>query len=228
MENVLEDFEERVKEIDEYLKILKLLSQSGAEIKVGRKCTPVNSVALKTLKATCFLLLYNLVESTIVNSLSTLYETINGERRKLLEFKACIKDIWIEQQIKHLDPLSSNQSSYRNLIISMINQVIEETPTELYVKRLHISGNLDAKEIRKLFDKHEISTKMHYRAAGGAELKTIKDQRNSLAHGNISFAACGQEFTVSTIIDIRSQTVTYLKSALRNVSKHMEKSKYAA
>jgi hypothetical protein len=229
MQNVVDDFNERVKEIEEYLHILQMLAEPNVRIKTDTgKQEAVSLVALKTMKASCFLMLYNLVESTIINSMTNLYETMNSEGRCLLDFDSCVKEVWIEQQFRNMDPFSSNQTSYRNLIKTMVDAVLNSQPIFLRPDKLHISGNLDAREIRRIFEKHKIPTQTHYRAFGGGELRTIKDQRNSLAHGAVSFASCGQGFTVSSIIDIKKQTVVYLRSALRNIRRHIKSTHYAA
>ena len=229
MESVIDDFNERVLEIEEYLKLLKLIDMPNAKIDVeGKRPLSVNSVAIKTMKASCFLMLYNLVESSIKGSMVKLYEKMNSEDQRLLDFDTYVKDIWIEQKFRDMDPSSTNQKSYRKLLKSMIEDILEQKPVTLDPEKIPISGNLDAKAIRNLFNKHKIPIRVHYRAFGGGELKTIKDQRNSLAHGSESFAECGKDFTVQTIIDIKKQAVVYLRSSLKNIQKYIEKTQYAA
>lgn len=229
MDNVIDDFNERVSEIDQYLELLQLLSHPAAKIHFdNQRPKSINSVALKTMKASCFLMLYNLVESSIRGSMVKLYEKMNAESKGLREFDVCVKELWVAQQFKSIDPFSSNQTSYKNLIKTMVDEALNSTPVFLDSERLPISGNLDARKIRELFEDHKISTHAHYRALHGAELKTVKDNRNLLAHGNQSFSDCGQQYTVQDIIAIKKQTVIFLRSALKNVSKYIEQSKYAA
>ena len=223
------DFNERIVEIDEYLKLLLLVSQPSAIIhSEGKKPKAVNTIAVKTMKASCFLMLYNLVESSIRGSMTKLYEKMNSENQGLLDFDQFVKELWINQKFKNLDPFSSNQTSYRNLIKSMVDEILVVSPVLLDPENLPISGNLDARQIRRLFDRHNIPTHTHYRSLQGAELKTIKDKRNSLAHGSESFSDCGQQYTVQSIIDIKRQTVIFLRSSLKNVKKYIENTKYAA
>ena len=145
-----------------------------------------------------------------------------------LNQKKFVKELWISQKFKSIDPLSSNQTSYRNLIKSMVEDILSASPVSLNPEILPISGNLDARKIRTLFKNHNIPTYAHYRSLQGAELKTIKDKRNSLAHGSESFSDCGQQYTVQSIIDIKRQAVIYLRSSLKNVQKYIENTKYAA
>lgn len=229
MQAIINDFNERVIEIEEYLKLLQLISQPTAKIQCeGRRAKAPSGVALKTMKASCFLMLYNLVESTIRGSMRVLYERMNSGNHSLTNLDACVKDLWLKQKFKNLDPFSSNQTSYRNLIKSIVDDVLQSTPITLNPKHLPISGNLDAQKIRDLFTLHKIPTRAHYRSLQGAELRTVKDKRNALAHGNESFASCGQQYTVQTIIDIKRQTVVFLRSSLKNVQKYIDDNQYAA
>lgn len=229
MEDVIENFNERVEEIDEYLKLLQLISQPDTKIhRDGKRAREISQTAIKTMKASCFLMLYNLVESSVKSSMETLYEQMNNENNMLSGFDEYVKLLWIEQKFRDMDPFSSNQTSYRNLIKNMVDDVMNETPILLDANKLPISGNLDAKKIRELFSRHNISVNTHYRALHGAELRTIKDKRNSLSHGNETFSDCGQQYSVQMIIDIKKQTVVYLRSTLRNVKKYIEDSQYAA
>jgi hypothetical protein len=229
MDDVLAKFEERAAEVDEYLALLELVSLPGAMMHVpGKRPKEVSSTALKTMKAASFLMLYNLVESSIRDSMSVLYETMNTRNRELSYFGDFVRKLWIQQRFRDLDPLSSNQTSYRGLIESMVSEALTSAPVSLDPDKLPISGNLDARKIRELFGEHNIPSRAHYRSFQGAELKTIKDRRNSLAHGTESFANCGQQYTVQTIKDIKRQSVIYLRSSLKNVKRYIEREQFAA
>lgn len=229
MQTVIDNFNERVAEIDAYIKLLEQISEPTAKIKAdGKRPVVIGQVALKTMKASCFLMLYNLVEFSIKDSMTKLYERVNSENKAIIDFDEFVKELWVQQKFKDLDPFSSNQTSYRNLIKDMVDDVISNSPILLNSNRMPISGNLDARKIRQLFIQHKIPINVHYRAFGGGELKTIKDNRNSLSHGSESFSDCGQQYTVQSIKNIKTQAVVYLRSSLRNVKKYIDEAKYAA
>lgn len=228
MQNIIDDFEERVGEIDEYLGFLELVSRPNVKIHGCGNPKQISTTAVKTMKAQVFLMLYNLVESSIRGSMNSVYVVMNARNGCLNDFGDFTKNIWINQKIKAIDPYSSSQSSYISLIKAMVNDVITLSPLELDTNQIQISGNLDARQIRKLFESHQIPTATHYRARHGIELKTVKDKRNALSHGDESFSDCGQQYTVESLINIKRQTVIYLRSSLKNVKKYIEQQKYAA
>jgi len=232
MELVKEDIKSRILEIEKYLKAIeKIENPKYALYKVDgttKRKDNFDSELPKIMKATFFLLLYNLVESTIRLSFTELYEKIEEKQKPIAFFKNHYTEIWIKQQFLKKDPISSNQSTYRNLISKMIESILQSENFSLSSESLPLSGNLDARKMRELLGIHGINQNIHYRAKGGAELLTVKSKRNELAHGNISFGQCGQEYTSSDLLRIKKETVTFLKSIVRNIEKYITRADYAA
>ncbi|AXT50316.1 hypothetical protein D1818_05530 [Aquimarina sp. BL5] len=231
MQDVLDNFNERVKEVEKYYKVLETLDDTRTVIYkqyANRKSiVSLDNDALKIMKSTCFLILYNLVESTIKESFTELYDQINNEETTIDQINTSFRKLWIKQQFKNADPLSSNQNTYREIITTVVNSILDMEFFTLNSNHLPISGNLDARKIRELYNKHSIDLKIHYTALAGGELRTVKDKRNALAHGNISFSQCGQEYTVEDLINIKRKTVTYIKSSLRYIKKYADGNGYA-
>ncbi|MZU11605.1 hypothetical protein GUI51_05530 [Enterococcus mundtii] len=74
-----------------------------------------------------------------------------------------------------------------------------------------LSGNADLREIKEIMKNHGIEyDERNFKTFGGS-LKSIKDMRNSLAHGNVSFQDNGRELTISELKDYQSQTYQCLK-----------------
>lgn len=232
MIDVSQRFEERVNEIENYYSVLELLNDPRVDLikkyqKFSKKVA-LNNEANKILKSTCFLLLYNLIESTIRDSFSELYKKINIEPGKHDDYNLQIQKIWLDQHLKVADPFSSNQKTYKKIVKQIIEKIQTETPLSLDSSKLSISGNLDARKIRKLFKDHEMPLKVHHKAFGGGELQTVKDNRNDLAHGDISFADCGQQYSIAQLQNIKKRTIIYMRSTLRYLRKFSDNRGYAA
>ena len=80
--SLFQDFNQRAKEVRKYFLFLKNLEQKNIQLSIGdisqistnknvNKIKPIDAELDKTLKATGFLLLYNLVESTMRNAIET-------------------------------------------------------------------------------------------------------------------------------------------------------------
>ncbi|MBP5400186.1 MAG: hypothetical protein J6Y35_00985 [Bacteroidales bacterium] len=86
---------------------------------------------------------------------------------------------------------------------------------------INISGNIDAQKIRdiiKQFGGNEISN--------GRDLKTIKDKRNNLAHGEFTFSDIGKDYTVSDLIVYKNEASNYLSNVLDEIQKYIDNQKY--
>ena len=76
---VLQSFEERVQEVEKYLRVLEKLEAPSVVLfdkSTGREKRVFEEGSLKVMKATVFLLLYNLIESSIRSAFGELYKSV--------------------------------------------------------------------------------------------------------------------------------------------------------
>ena len=81
---LFQDFNERSKEVSQYFIFLKNLEQESIKLRMeGRGGSPkIKEIApdlLRTLKASGFLLLYNLVEATMRNAIEAIFDELKNE-----------------------------------------------------------------------------------------------------------------------------------------------------
>jgi hypothetical protein len=60
------------------------------------------------------------------------------------------------------------------------------------------------------------------------KLQIVKQRRNDLAHGLISFAECGRYFSIEDLNDIKKQTISFMRFILKYVNKQLNNSYYIA
>lgn len=225
MVTVLADFEKRVAEIELFFKHLENLEVDGALLyfpnRTRRKIQPHNNELIKVFKANIFLLLYNLAESSIKQSLTEIYDTISSENLSYQDVIDEIKKIWIAE----------NHDNFRNIGTDNIFIAINQLATEIIDIRFDstkvISGNIDGRKIREFSAKHGFSDRTHRNANNGYKLHLVKTQRNNLAHGNISFAECGRNYGVGQLRSMKREVILYLRNILRNIKKYLDDRKYA-
>ncbi len=225
MVTVIADFEKRVSEIELFFKHLEHLELDGALLyfpnRTRHKKQAHNNELIKVFKANIFLLLYNLAESSIKQSLTEIYETISSENLTYQDVIDEIKKIWISQ--KH--------DNFRNKgtdnIFIAINQLASEIIDIQFDSTKVISGNIDGRKIREFSSKHGFSDKTHRNANNGNKLHQVKTQRNNLAHGIVSFAECGRNYSVEQLRDTKKEVILYLRIILRNIKKYLDDRGYA-
>ena len=74
------------------------------------------------MKATCFLLLYNLVESSVSQSLTYICDFVTSKSKKYGEVKPEIKKIWIKH--KHKNFKEKSTESIYDILQTMSDEII--------------------------------------------------------------------------------------------------------
>lgn len=215
MDAVVEDVQRRLQEIETLLKFIKEIERPRSRV---RAVLPASANSATILKASVFLLLYNAIESCVRTSFQQMYAEMRAEGVGFVDVHDGIKDIWIKQEF-NLSAATANQETYMQRARSIAYGVASAPLPELDPRKLPISGSLDSGAIRRLCDKHGVSFKVPKRAQGGAELATIKAQRNSLAHGHKSFSECGRDYGVADLDRIYKQTKYFLSGFTKCIGK---------
>lgn len=201
------DFEEKCLEIERFLEFVNDLDEGKdnqlryKDIQNTWKQKPISREVQKTLRASCYLLIYNLLESSTCDALDSIHQTLASEQIDLQALSNNLKKI-IFSNLKnglgdnHIQELITNQIDLR--------LVIREHG---YSKRNFLNGNFDMDAIKKIEKKYGFSLHVVNGQTGVYNpeiIKTIKNKRNNLAHGSESFERCGQN------IPILSMNNTYL------------------
>ncbi|MFX0138347.1 MAG: MAE_28990/MAE_18760 family HEPN-like nuclease [Candidatus Hodarchaeota archaeon] len=229
MNDFITNFEDRVKEVESYFRFLDKLDEENVKLYFSEinRYSQIDDDIIIILKANAFLVIYNLIESSIREGILTIYDIIIQENRSYEALTTKIRSIWTNFEFRKIFDISSNWKSYYNKTSELIQHVIDKEVIKLNRKAIPISGNLDADQVRTLCDLHGIKKNVHYRARGGATLETIKSARNSLAHGNLSFIECGRQYDFDQLRKMKKESIVFVRSILRNVEEFITNKKYA-
>jgi len=224
MTTVLTDFQTRVNEIELYFSFLEKIINENAELFFPNKRRNSKSVIdpelQKVLKAHGFLILYNLIESSIKKSIEKIYEKVSAENVLYKDVRDELKIIWIKINYKNFKDTGSEE------IFRTIERMAEDSITMTFEGGKAISGNIDAKKIREFASAYGFSSRTHWSARNGNKLVSVKSKRNDLAHGVISFAECGRQHTLEDLIDTKKEVIFYMRGILRNVEQYLTSKRY--
>lgn len=224
MKSILfQDFNERAKEVSKYLMFIKSLEQETTQLSIGinakNKIRKIDSDLEKTLKAAGFLLLYNLIESTMRIAIETIFDELSKE------------DVSFDDIRKELKVLIINNIKSKYLGVDTLLTNIEKIAVDIisasFDKERLFSGNLDAKKIKKTAEIYGFSCKTNSRKTGdGRDLLTIRTNRNNLAHGWTSFKDAGKDVSADELLEIKKKVVCYLREILQNVEAYLANKEY--
>lgn len=230
MSPLLLEYETRVAEIDIYFAFLNDIVDRGAELCYPRarktKRAAMNEDLVKILKANALLLLYNLVESSIRNGLSAIYDSIKADKLQYEILRQELRELWVHDEFRP-DPMRLPENNAKR-VIEMLELVIKSKHILFDAKLLPISGNLDADRVRQLSTRYGFSDKTTPSTKGGYHLVRVRQERNNLAHGLKSFKECGRDLTLEALIEIKRQVVIYVRQILRNMQRFVDRRQYCA
>jgi hypothetical protein len=232
MDAVLADFEQRADEVRSYLRLLKEMERPGSQLhnpsSPGHRAVVIEEDWRKVSKATAYLLMYNLVESSIRSAFARLYQVIEGDGCTLRGLSRKMLDQWVEQKHRSLTRETASPMNYKDTAAAMVQAVLEDQVARLLPEKLPLSGNLDADVIRALCLSHDVSISVPASTNGGVDLGVVKAQRNALAHGNKSFSECGREVTVADLERIAGHTEVFIRAILKNVKRVVDAKAFKA
>ena len=222
MNTVLLDFNTRAQEVDDYFIFLHGLIKQTTKLAVADSAgqyqiQSLNPELAKTLKANGFLLLYNLVESTMRNAIEAIFDEFKNQEISFDQLKPEIKMIVI-QNLKNRSPKK---------IYLQINQISRDIITATFEREELFSGNVDARLIKEIAEKYGFSCKTEpTKTKDGQNLLVIKCNRNDLAHGVKSFEEVGRDQTIEELLEIKEEVIQYLRQILENIKTYLDNQEY--
>lgn len=226
---VFEEFKDKCMEIERFLVFVDDLD-GGSNNQLLYKDTsniwaikPISREVQKTLRASCYLLIYNLLESTTCDALDAIHLTLDSEQRDLQELSNNLKKI-VFNNLK--DGLG--QKGIEEIISGQIDLRISIL-THGYNKRNFLSGNFDIDAVKKIEKRYGF--RLHtFNGQNGLfdpnVIKTIKYKRNALAHGGESFEQCGQGIPVFSMNDNYNHAKNALLALFNGINNFINDKKY--
>lgn len=221
MEQLQNEFRERCREIIKYLNTMKFIEEQGTQI-ISRdrvSSIPIDTTTKHVLKASVFLHLYNLVESTFVLCLYQVCEEIESRQVTFGDLTDEWRRAWLREAAQ------TNVSLNPENRLSKLLTVCEDLANGVLTKfRPSLpAGNLDDLRIEELSRRHGIvlnfSHPVRYKAKrhvidNYGPLRLVRLRRNELAHGEASFGDCGRNVSVRELRGWAATVIRYLREVI--------------
>ena len=230
MDQLTVSFEERLEEIEDYLRLLEAI-ETVAQSRVPRlESLPpessgyvISTRQLRILYSGVFLQLYNLVEATVVSCLNWVTEaTLQQGAWMPGDLNDSLQREWVRVMVRtHTD---MTYESRLNGALSLCKHLVEALPIPGFSVDKGGGGNWDDNEIERVVKRLGFTLQVEQKIYSSIKRKVrndfgplglVKDLRNKLAHGSISFAECGDNVTVSDLRDITDKTAAYMRQVVQ-------------
>lgn len=231
------EFEKRKKEISVYFEILEVIELDKPQLSafdiIGNieKNVSFDSEKINIFRASAFLLLYNLVESTVFNSVISIFDAINSNSHTpLLKYKDVIDEIklyWLNNLYKH-DEMLKEQTIAKK--IKGITDKVFNDSLALASSQIEYGGSIDSLKIRETAKSLGIQTNTitsgFRKETHGEALTDIKQKRNWLAHGEKTFAEIGQDYPFTSLNNWKTYTFEHLERYINAIEDYISNEKY--
>lgn len=215
----------RKQEITNHIDFIKLMEQQDIFDK-ETSVSEIDLVSLRTsIKASIIVMIYNAIESMMTKCLNNIHTIIEGETLCYDELNTNLKKIVL---IYYHNAINNSSDSHkvaefqRDQIEFVKGRKQFDFSYECLSKYYPMySGNLDAKQIRKILNRYGIDCEVVE-----PSLKTVKDYRNALAHGEKSFEEVGRELTYQQIEALFNNSFKCMNKVLDQISDYINNKKY--
>lgn len=199
--SVRNDLESRFQDVETMLMILE------ENTKVERQLI---------LKSSLMLMIYNIVEGTISNLLMELFDNVQG-KLSIDELPRKLQLLIFEYHLKNIgtDSVKLLEFSQYNT-----NRISEVSYLEIQKYLNLFSGNLDSRSIRKISSKVGINLPNNLNEES---LLQVKNSRNKLAHGEMTFRKNCQDITLDDLKIICKKVKSYLEKVVDEYEKFLNR-----
>jgi hypothetical protein len=217
-----ETFEERLQEIEVYLALLDSLEQQVRQglPKLGE--APITAQQQKILYSCVYLQLYNLVEATITRCVEAVAAAAADNGRWYPgDLSDNLRREWVRWAARtHTDLNYENRLQHA---LGLCEIFVKALPIAAWEVERGRRGNWDDDEIRVITNRLGIDLRISRETYEGVKrpfrdekgpLALVKNLRNRLAHGSMSFVECGEGVTVTDLRDLKQRTALYLREVV--------------
>jgi hypothetical protein len=217
-------FQERLAEVEAYLEFLSTMEAQAQEgpPRIAGAEHPITTQQQRILYSSVYLQLYNLVEATMSRCIEAVSEAAKENARwKPGDLSDSMRREWVRVTARthvELAPENRLESALR-----LCEHLVASLPISAFDIERGGGGNWDDFEI-EAFSKRlgfqlvvsqsvYSAIKQPFRDDLGP-LALVKQLRNRLAHGSISFAQCAGDVTVGRLVELKDRTVNYLREVV--------------
>lgn len=235
MKDIIDEFNDRIKQYEELLLFLKSIENQN-EI---NKTSIVNSI-----KSTLILVIYNAIEYSIKNSIDYIdnefekneYDKFNSDFQSLF-----LKTFWVSINNLHFNTVKNKINNWlitQNLwcyILEQFKYIDLKDKSRIKLKsdkwdEISISWNINCSvinKISKIYSFGQIKWNKYINTDENKDLlNEIKNKRNNLAHWSSSFSEIWKDLTYWQLLLYKKEVIKFIKSFFKIIKKYLKEKPY--
>ncbi|MFJ2632756.1 MAE_28990/MAE_18760 family HEPN-like nuclease [Streptomyces sp. NPDC087422] len=230
--DLLPFFEERFGEVDAYLELLdqvETATQSGVP-RIAGSNYPISADQQKILYSSVYLQLYNLVEATMARCVAAITDAAAAAGQwQPHDLNEYLHQEWVRAVAgTHIELSPVNRLKYA---LRMSDHIVNKLPVSTFAIDTGGGGNWDDESIHEMAKRLGCQISLSKPTQEGVKrqkrdglgpLKLVKNRRNSLAHGSISFVDCADGVAVSELRETAENIEKYLREVIDNFKQYID------
>ncbi|PPD30501.1 MAG: hypothetical protein CTY20_02665 [Hyphomicrobium sp.] len=214
MRTFLTEFQERKREVRRYMAVLRLADRDTADDTKRRF-----EKEARIFRAAALLVIYNAIEASARSAIQAIYDEIE---------QSATPFHLLHEQFRKRVIRDFKQHAGEDKAFAMQDVAVEMIIASFNSRRI-FNGNVDAREIRDQSAHYGFKTDTDYtQSKHGEHLVTVKNKRNDLAHGILSFSSVGKDYTVRELLEIERCSLAYMEGILNNINDYLDQKAYLA
>lgn len=194
----------KFEQMDLVLQILKKANDDTCQEKILR-----NPDTKQLIKAALILMFYNAIEGTMNNLMHAYFNTIINRNLKINNLPKELQKLYCKNHLKIKKTKAENfEDELKTLLEKDIDKVALVDYRQISKNMTLFSGNLDSQGI--INASKLIGVNLDEQLFKVSSLKSIKDKRNALAHGDIEFKEACSYMTVQDMETMHKDLHQYL------------------
>lgn len=234
MDNLADAFDERLQEIETYLDLLDALEQQATQGPPTIGGRSITAQQQRILYSSVYLQLYNLVEATATWCVSAVVAaTSEGGRWKPADLDAQLRREWVRTTAR--THVHQNFENRLDEAVMFCERLLNALPIGDW--KVERGGNWDDRTIEKITERIgcQLNLTNSVKAAAKRRIRNdksslglVRELRNQLAHGTISFEQCAAGVTVRDLRDLKDRTANYLREVVSSFQQYLDNHLYLA
>lgn len=231
-------YDSRKKEIEDFLELMVFLEKKENDREDGMSkfdeffysqeggIQLTYQALINILKSNVSLMIYNIIEYTVANLVDSIYDEIRINNLSYVDVNESIKGLWRKTILKSANDPNANFSTFLRKNEEIIGKILDHVALDMYSKNTLPGGNLDGNSIKETFESHGIHFATNSHNYRPDILEGIKENRNNLAHGSVSFVEATREESISDIKRNETVVIAFLDELIETVSEYITEQKY--
>ena len=225
--DLLESFQERLDEIEDYFAFLNTVDTQIQERSPERPTTEQQRILFSTV----YLQLYNLIEATMSECLAEVVKKIIEDQVSPLQLNDGIQKKWLKSRLKPHKYAPEKVLNTAHQILNDLNS--NDHYEEFQLAELLKTGNWNTKKIEdaglsidNTYLNLEATGIMRHFKNQKRPLEYIQEIRNHLSHGSKTFGECGREVTISDLKGLKTKIKNFLQIVIISYITYIDNQSY--